>query len=151
MVRYDPWGAVDQRDLDCLRDPDLPQDKGDSWWLPWQRTIVLRAGLHPVHERCVLTHEVAHHDHDDVQVSQIGPDGPRLSRRQERRADNEAARRLLELGDLAAAMLAHPTNPLGVAHELEVTVEVLQHRLGHLDENEGAWLEQLLASRDHAA
>lgn len=151
MVRYDPWGAADERNLDCLRDPRLPAGRGDSWWLPWLRLIILRDGLHPVHERCVLTHEVVHVDHCDVQLAQVGPDGPRLSRRQEHRADQEAARRLVSVDDLAVALLAHPTSPRGVAHELEVTVEVLQQRLEHLVADERSWLEQRLAGCDDAA
>lgn len=147
---YDPWADADQRhDLDYLLDDALP--RGDAWWLPWMRLIVVRASLHPTVKRCVLAHELVHVDRGDVQVAHIGPDGPRMSRRQETAADREAARRLIALDDLAAAMRAHPSSPRDVAHELDVTVDVLQRRLEQLTAVEGAWLGDELGCREHAA
>lgn len=147
---YDPWADADHRpDLNYLLDDDLP--RGDGWWLPWMRLIVIRRSLPAVVQRCVMAHELVHVDYGDVQVVHLGPDGPRLSRRQESAADREAARRLLQLRELAAAMLAHPANPRAVAHELDVTVEVLQRRLEQLTEEEGLWLRSELAGREHAA
>lgn len=148
--RYDPWADADQRpDLNYLLDDALP--RGDAWWLPWLKLIVIRRSLPAVVKRCVLAHELVHVDHDDKQVSHVGPDGPRLARRQEHRADQEAAKRLLELRDMAAAMLAHPHSPRAVADELDVTLEVLQRRLHHLRRAEIAWLRAELAGHDHAA
>lgn len=148
--RYDPWDDADQRpDLDYLLDDALP--RGDAWWLPWLGLIVIRKSLHPVKRRCVLAHELVHVDHDDIQVAHIGPDGPRLAHRQETRADAEAARRLLPIEILCAAALAYPGDAHGLAHELDVTVEVLRCRLAHLHPAEAAWLRATLACRDHAA
>lgn len=150
LDRYDPWADADQRtDLDYLLDDALP--RGDAWWLPWLKLIIIRESLPAVVKRCVLAHELVHVDHGDVQLAHVGPDGPRLAHRQEERADREAARRLLDLRDLAAAMLAHPANPRAVAHELDVTIDVLQHRLQHLRPAEDRWLRTELAGRDHAA
>lgn len=150
LARYDPWQDVNARqDLDWLLADDLP--RGDAWWMPWWRLIVVRASLHPTEQRCVLAHELVHVDHGDEQLVGCGPDGPRQARRQETRADREAARRLLDMADLASAMLTHPTNPRAIAHELDVTVEVLHQRLDHLSDDEGRWLEQELERRDDAA
>ncbi|MGY1773550.1 ImmA/IrrE family metallo-endopeptidase [Blastococcus sp. SYSU D00813] len=149
--RYDPWADLERRgDIDLFLD-ELPDGKGHAWWLPWLRLIVLRASLAPVEQRCALAHELVHVDHDDRQVAHIGPDGPRMARRQETRADREAARRLLHVRDLAAAMLTHPRNPQAVAHELDVTLPVLQLRLETLRPSEETWLRQELAGCDHAA
>jgi len=150
LVRYDPWEDADARhDVDWLLAEDIP--RGDAWWMPWWRLIVIRASLHPTSRRCVLAHELVHVDNDDEQLVGCGPDGPRQARRQETRADREAARRLITIDELAAAMLTHPTNPRAVAHELDVTVEVLQERLDHLDPDERSWLERELDRRDDAA
>jgi len=130
---YDPWDDVRNRlDLDCLRDEALPENKGDAWWLPWLRLIVVRDGLHPTHERCVVAHELVHVDFDDVQLAGRGPDGTRLGRRAEHRADQIAAQRLIATDHLVAALVAHPNDPQGVAAELDVTPNVLRTRLEHL-------------------
>ena len=150
LVRYEPWQDADARhDLDWLLADDLP--RGDACWMPWWRLIVIRASLHPTRRRCVLAHELVHVDNDDKQLVGCGPDGPRQARRQESRTDREAARRLVSIDELAAAMLMHPASPRAVAHELDVTVDVLQRRLDDLGQDERSWLEQELARHDDAA
>ena len=150
LVRYDPWQDADDReDLDWLLADDITS--GDACWMPWWRLIVLRRSLHPIARRCVMAHELVHVDNDDVQLVSCGPDGPRQARRQEDRADREAARRLIDLPDLAAAMAAHPISPRSVAAELDVTTDVLQCRLDNLGVDERTWLAGELGRHDHAA
>lgn len=147
---YDPVADLEQRgDITWLRDDGLP--RGDGWWIPWLRLIVTRASLHPSHQRCVLAHELVHVDNGDVQLARRGPDGPRQARRAEARADSEAARRLIDVGSLAAAMVEHPRNPAAVAHALDVTVEVLRTRLEQLPDDERDGLLEALAATDDAA
>ncbi|MEI4273893.1 ImmA/IrrE family metallo-endopeptidase [Klenkia sp. LSe6-5] len=149
---YDPWQDAESRaDLDVVIDPDLPARRGDAWWVPMLRAIAIRADLHPTHERCVLAHELVHVDDDDRQLAGRGPDGTRLGRRQEQRADRTAARRLIRIRDLVAAVTTHPTDPAAVAHELDVTQHMLRVRLEHLQRAESALLAAAILEADAAA
>jgi Zn-dependent peptidase ImmA (M78 family) len=147
---YDPRADLEQRgDISYLEDDGLP--RGDGWWLSWLRLVVVRESLHPTHKRCVVAHELAHADHDDVQLAGHGPEGARLARRQENRADREAAGKLVDFSHLVAALTMHPGDPRAVAHELEVTGDVLRTRLENLSDEESATICTLLADIEHAA
>ena len=149
---YDPWQDADARsDVDVVIDPALPPGRGDAWWIRMLRAIAIRDGLHPTHRRCVLAHELVHVDADDDQLAGHGPDGTRLGRRQEQRADRTAARRLIRLQDLVAAIATHPADPAAVAHELDVTQHVLRTRLEHLHDAERATLAAAILEVDAAA
>jgi transcriptional regulator with PAS, ATPase and Fis domain len=124
---------------------------GTGWWLPDVLGIVLDRRLTRIERRCALAHELRHVDNGDVQVFTVGPDGPRQAKRQERRADRQAARRLVALETLAAAMRIHPHDHAAVAEDLDVTVDVLRCRIEHLSGAERRWLERELARRDHTA
>jgi len=146
---YDPWVDLEQRgDIEYIEDDGLP--RGNGWWVRWLRLVVVRADLHPTHKRCVVAHELVHADHDDVQLAGRGPDGHRLGRRQEARADREAARKLIRIDDLVAALTAH-ADPTNVAHELDVTGDVLRTRLEHLTADERVAVCTVLADIEHAA
>lgn len=151
MTTYNPWADLGSRPHICCDSQTVELPIGTGWWLPDVMGIVLDRRLTRVQRRCALAHELRHVDNGDVQVSTVGPDGPRMAKRQETRADREAARRLVRLEPLASAMRTHPNDPAAVAQELDVTVEVLHCRLHHLAGTERRWLEEELSRRDHTA
>lgn len=151
MTTYNPWADLGSRPHICCDSRTVELPAGTGWWLPDVMGIVLDRRLTRVERRCALAHELRHVDNGDVQIFPIGPDGPRLAKRQETRADREAARRLVSVNALAAAMRTHPNDPAAVAHELDVTVDVLRCRLDHLADAERGWLEEELGRHDHAA
>lgn len=83
--------------------------------------ISLRRGLGPKNYRCTLAHELAHHalGHDPAATGWVHD-------RQERQANEWAARQLISPTDYKLAeTLYGPQQPL-LAHELGVTVKVLK-------------------------
>lgn len=150
-MTYNPWADLGARPHICCDSHSIELPAGSGWWLPDVLGIVLDRRLSRVERRCALAHELQHVDHGDVQVHSVGPDGPRMAIRQERRADREAARRLIEVHALIAAMKAHPYDPAHVAEELDVTVDVLRCRLESLNPEEKALLVLDLAGRDLSA
>lgn len=148
---YDPWADLHARPHICCDWHSVELPVGRGWWLPDVLGIVLDRRLSRVERRCALAHELRHADHHDEQVAHIGPDGPRLARRQEKRADREAARRLVELDQLAAALRAYPSDPAAVADELDITVDVLHCRLDTMPPTERAQLITLLEDLEQAA
>src|SRR6478735_535230 len=68
-------------------------------WDERTRTIWLDAGLSSAERRCTLVHELVHAERGDVPCGH-----PLLDRRQERRVEREAARRLVALEALADAV-----------------------------------------------
>jgi len=127
---YDPWADLAARpDIICRTCP-LPV--GEGMWFPDLQSIALDERLDRVGRRSALAHELVHVDHGDVQVAGCGPDGPRQARRQEARADQKAARRLIRLPALAAALATHPHDVAAAADDLDVTVHLLVVRIEHL-------------------
>ena len=147
-MAYDPWADLAGRDDITFGVTRLP--KGDGWWMPWVRGIALDDRLDRVGSRCTVAHELAHVDHDDCHLATAGPDGPRQARRQESRADQAAARRLIPLPALAAALATHPDDAAAAAEELDVTVNVLFCRVQNLHPAEEGQLRALLDRSDHA-
>ncbi|WP_439947267.1 ImmA/IrrE family metallo-endopeptidase [Streptomyces sp. BBFR109] len=100
----------------------------DTWgaWSRDRRTIVIASGLSPVQERCVLAHELEHVWADDSDC-----DDQIQTLRQERRADLEAARKLVAISDLAEVAQWAP-DVYSAAGELRVTERLLQVRLHDL-------------------
>lgn len=85
------------------------------------RHISLRRGLGPVNRRCALAHELGH------LVSGHDPTAAGWFRvRQERQADEFAARLLISPVEYAAAETILGPQPSLIAHELGVTVKVLK-------------------------
>lgn len=76
---------------------DMPDDR-DGDYCHETRTIRLRNGLHARHHRSVLAHELGHAVFGDT-PSQFGP----VNAKQERRAEEWAALRLISLDDYRAA------------------------------------------------
>ncbi|PJN00857.1 hypothetical protein CG740_23425 [Streptomyces sp. CB01201] len=107
----------------------------DTWgaWSEEKRCVVVAAGLSRVQERCVLAHELEH-----VLAHDAGCDGTLRTVRQERRADIEAARKLVAISDLAQVAQWAP-DLFAAAAELDVTERLLQVRLSDLKGEGWPW------------
>lgn len=84
-------------------------------------TIRLNPALPRRVARSVLAHEIAHHVFQDV-PSRHGP----VTARQERRADEWAARYLITPEDFADAERIRDGHTASMAHDLGVTVEIVE-------------------------
>lgn len=110
----------------------------DTWgaWCRDRRRIVIASGLSDVQERCVLAHELEHVYADDAECS-----NPVERVRQERRADLEAARKLVAISDLAE-VAQWAGDPHTAAAELRVTQRLLEVRLNDLAGEGWPWRPQ---------
>lgn len=110
----------------------------DTWgaWAPERRAVVVATGLSSTQERCVLAHELEHVLAHDLDC------GNRIATmRQERRADREAARKLVAISDLAeVAQWAGDLHT--AAAELHVTERLLEVRLNDLRGEGWPWRRQ---------
>jgi hypothetical protein len=145
-VTYDPWKTLAaQPDLTMLV-TRLPA--GQAWWLPDERGIVLDDRLGQVERRCALEHELQHAAAGDT-CCDVGPDGGRLSRRQERRTDDRAAQRLISIDELADALVWC----LGydeLAEHLHVDERTVRARIRTLTDQEKAYIDCRIATREGA-
>lgn len=123
VVQYDPLAELEQMGIPVLR-----QWLRDTWgaWSPTHRVVILAQGLSPVQERCVLAHEIEHILAGDTGCG--GPDG----RRAERLADLRAARKLVALSDVFAAV-QWASSEAELASELGVTGWILRARMTDLE------------------
>lgn len=137
--RYDPWHDLRARDHLTFAVTRLPA--GHGWYLHDIPGIVIDDRLTRVERRCVVAHELAHIDlgHHE-QAATGGPGTARIARHREREADVLAATRLINLDALADA-LVWALCPEEVAHELDVTVDVVRRRLRTLTDAEKAYIE----------
>lgn len=132
-LRYAPADLLDQLGIPVIR-----VWLRDTWgaWSQDRHTIVIASGLSPVQERCVLAHELEHFwagDSDcESQIQTI---------RQERRADLEAARKLVAISDLAEVAQWAP-DVHTAACELMVTERLLEVRLNDLRGEGWPWRPQ---------
>lgn len=129
-LHYAPAAALEQLGI-----PVIHTWLRDTWgaWSSDRRRIVVASGLSAVQERCVLAHEVEHVLADDVDCNDCA-----LSIRQERRADVEAARKLMGISDLAAVAQWAP-DIYTAAAELGVTERMLGVRLNDLKGEGWPW------------
>lgn len=107
----------------------------DTWaaWSAVHGCVVLATGLSLVQERCVLAHEVEHILAGDLECASRP-----MTIRQERRADVEAARKLIAISDLAEVAQWAP-DPRTAAAELSVTERMLRIRLNDLQGEGWPW------------
>ena len=92
-----------------------------GWYDHATRTISTRRGMSIQQYRSVLAHELGHAAHGDTPTG-----NGHFDQRQERRADEYAARLLISPVDFAAAALWHNDNVPAIADELEVTQHLLR-------------------------
>jgi Zn-dependent peptidase ImmA (M78 family) len=147
-VTYSPWQAVGEHPHIEVVVTRLPAGRG--WWLPDVQGIALDDRLDQAERRSVLEHELQHALAGDTCCRDVGPDGRRLHSRQERRADQRAAARLISLDALADA-LVWCLGPDEVAEHLHVDERTVRARLRHLTDEERRYIEQRLRARDGAA
>jgi hypothetical protein len=114
-------------------------EKG-RYYARW-RVIFLRKGLPLVEQRATLWHELVHAERGDEHCN------PKTERNH---VDREAARRAIDLYDLADALLW--SNYLGEqADQLKTTEHLLRIRLEHLHPSERGYLRRRLEQREGAA
>lgn len=85
-------------------------------WLPRQRAVSMRIGVDDVTALCALAHELGHAHYGDP---------PGHDQRLEARADRFAARLLISPDEYAMAERAYGPHPAHIAHELGVTVHLV--------------------------
>lgn len=100
-----------------------------------QRLIRLRPGMPRHQTRCVLAHELRHHHYGDVWPAMAW---------QEKRADREAARLLIDIELLGDAAVIHANHFAAVARELRVTHPILRCRMDNLHPSERGYLRRRL-------
>lgn len=98
---------------------ELPADR-DGQYVHSKRVIYLRPGMHARHHRCVLAHELAHALWGDV-PSKFGP----VNAKQERRAEEWAALRLIDREDYRYFEMVHDGRPAGIALDLGVMTSIV--------------------------
>ena len=103
-----------------VRYADLPVDR-DGEYLHRRKLIRLQRGMATRLHRSVLAHEAAHAVFGDV-PSRFGP----VNAKQERRADEWAALRLIDVDDYRAAEALHHGHVEAIAVELNVIVDLVE-------------------------
>lgn len=138
-MAYSPWDDARDRHPDVhIGRVDLRPARGA--WVASERVILLDKRLVRAERNTVLAHEIAHVDLGHVMTGRKWFD-----RRQERQADALAADRLVDLHRLADA-LRWALCPEEVAHELDVTVDVVRRRIRALSNDEKAWIDERLSA-----
>jgi Zn-dependent peptidase ImmA (M78 family) len=97
----------------------LPADR-DGQYVHARRVIILRPGMHARHHRSVLAHELAHALWGDV-PSKFGP----VNAKQERRAEEWAALRLIDREDYRYFEMVHEGRAAGMALDLGVMKSIV--------------------------
>jgi hypothetical protein len=137
--RYDPWHDLYERwpGVVVLIEPMtgdlLGQVRGGG------RVIALRAGTSSAQRRCTLAHEIVH-------LERGLRDCGRWLAREEAAVHAEAARRLIDVDELAAAVRAAgaDASPSLIAHALDVDTDTLLTRLDTLTGPESGQLTRRL-------
>lgn len=137
--RYHPWRHAKALGVRILT-RSLPRTLW-GYWHPPSRTIVLDESLCQFERRCTLAHELVHLERGDTCA---------LPPREEQAVHAEAARRLIALTDLAAAM-AWTQDVRELADELWVDEPTMQTRLEQLDGYEHEQIRKIIAAREGAA
>lgn len=107
-------------------------------------TITLHPLLTQAERRSTLAHELVHLER--------GPAPPHHTAREELLVEEIAARRLVNLDDLADAILWHDGNAHdGMAEDLWVDRGILIARIRSLDNEERAYIEAIVARREGTA
>ncbi|HEU5270905.1 MAG TPA: ImmA/IrrE family metallo-endopeptidase [Jatrophihabitans sp.] len=138
--RYDPWRDVrlnwpEVRVVIERMTGDLLGEARDGG-----AVIALRAGTSAAQRRCTLAHEIVHLERGLRDCGQ-------WLHREEQAVHRTAARRLITLADLVAALrdLGGADDPGALAQALDVDRETLSVRLATLDRDERRALRRALA------
>lgn len=143
-MTYNPWADAARRypTVHIEWHPILP---AHAIWAPAQGVILVDEHISRAERRCALAHEIAHMDTGDMPTGLCW-----FAARQETLADKLAARRLIDVRDLAG-VLRWCRDPREVAAELEVTLTVLAMRDAHMHPAERGLIDRILSRRDAAA
>lgn len=144
---YSPWTHIAGMPDVLVAYDEL--EHADAYWEPARRVILLDVRLGQAQRRSRLAHELAHLERGD-ECCADGPDAERLGRRQEREADQLAARRLLSLSDLADA-LCWCVDEWELAEDLWVDQATIRTRLDSLTRWEQDYIERRIAANEGAA
>jgi Zn-dependent peptidase ImmA (M78 family) len=144
MNRYNPW-------LDALqRYPAVHIEwhsiaPAHAIWVPGENVILVDEHISRAERRCALAHEIAHMDTGDRPTELCW-----FAARQETAADRVAARRLVDVEELAS-VIRWCRDPREIAEELEVTLSVLAMRGSMFHPAERGLIELALSCRDAVA
>lgn len=143
---YDPYGEADRLAVEVVMVDDLyDRLKVSGHYVHLERRIYLQSGQPPRQERCTLAHEVIHAKKGDRPLTDLWE-----HRRRERSTDRAAARRLIDVRDLAEALIVHGGSPRLVAIDLNVTERMLEHRIAGLRPAEEHRMRELARSEGDA-
>jgi hypothetical protein len=118
MIDQHIYDALDALEV-SVKYVDLPDDR-DGEYIHRRRLIRLQRGMASRLHRSVLAHETAHAVFADV-PSKFGP----VNWKQERRADEWAALRLIDIDDYKRAEATHHGHAEAIAVELNVTIDLV--------------------------
>lgn len=132
---YSPWAELTATNL-TLEWKSLPGRRLGEYHRA-NGLILLDPAMPRRQARSVLCHELRHHEYGDVGIAcALG------NQKQEVRADREAARLLIDIHDLADAIVTHDHHQSAVAVELRVSAVMLASRLRHLHPSEVHFLRR---------
>jgi hypothetical protein len=136
---WNPWRHIGDNypHVTVVRDKELP---GRIWGLTDGTRIWICRRLNQAQRRSTLAHEIGHLERG------LPPTDPRGLAREERLVSELAARRLITLQDLAAA-LKWSREPAELADALWVDLDTVKARMQSLDPIEVAQLEHELEGR----
>lgn len=133
MNTYSPWDELAARQDLELRWRELHGRVGR--YQHHLRRITLDPRMPRRQIRAVLCHELRHADAGDEHTA-----CDRTNLRQEQQADRRAAFMLIDIRDLARAMVLHDCHHSAVAVELNVSDRLLGVRINHLHPTETHWI-----------
>jgi Zn-dependent peptidase ImmA (M78 family) len=143
-MTYHPYRELAARPHLTLGLCPLPAGQ-DARWYPASQTILLGTHLGQSSRRSALAHELAH-----VDLGHCGLDGSQDAAKQEREADDLAARRLIGLDDLVEALL-WSQDEHELAEWLWVDVDIIRARLTSLSDQERNEIEKRLWAQEASA
>lgn len=137
--RYHPWRA-----LRLLPHITVEWSKSVARGRVDGRTITLHPLLTQAERRSTLAHELVHLER--------GPAPPHLVAREELIVEEIASRRLVDLDDLAGAIVWHDGHAHdSMADDLWVDRGILLARIRSLDDEERAYIDEIVARREGSA
>lgn len=134
---YSPWDELVARSDLELDWREMPDRVGQ--YQHHLRRITLDPRMPKRQRRSVLCHELRHAEAGDEHTT-----CDRTNLRQEQHADQRAARMMIDVRDLARAMIVHACHHSAVAVELHVSDRLLGVRLDHLHPSERHWISSQL-------
>ena len=139
-ARWNPWRALRERRHIQMRRVDLPDEVGGAVYWPTERftAVLIDKRLGRVERRCALAHELVHDERGGgVPTAGMPPQWGVVKMKDEHAVDEEVARRLVPLDELAAVVaavtdLGDGVEPWHIAEHFDVTEAVALRALGML-------------------